>query len=174
MKNKDNNMVGTVIGIIVLIVVVALLLWYFLRPKNDSNNNNLSSLVIANYPITFASDTTTYSIDIDEDVDSIEVKAVPDDKDAKVVITGNTNMKTGSNEIKITVTAVDGSSKVYTVHVNRKSNNDIINNNDLDMDNNDNNINDNNNNNNDTNNDNNNNRDNSNDVDNKINSIIYE
>ena len=167
MKNKDNNMVGIVIGIILLIVAVALLLWYFLRPKDVANNNDLASLVIANYPITFASDNTTYSIDIDEDVDSIEVTAVPDDKDAKVVITGNTNMKTGSNEIRITVTAVDGSSKVYTVHVNRKSNNDITNNNDLDIDNNDNNVNDNNDNTND-------NKDNTNNIDNKINSIINE
>lgn len=161
MKNKDNNMVGVVIGIILLVAVIIFILWYFLKPKNDSNNNNLSSLVIANYPITFSSDNTTYSIDIDEDVDSIEVTAVPEDKDAKVVITGNTNMQTGSNEIRITVTAVDGSSKVYTVHVNRKSNNNIIDNDDKNMNDNNDIIDDNN-------------KDNANDIDNKINSIIKE
>lgn len=175
MKDKNNNnTTGVIIGIIVLIIALIIALWFVLKPVENSSNNNLDSLVIENYPITFSSDNTTYTINVDEDVNSIEVTAVPEDKNANVVITGNTNIQTGSNEIKITVTAADGTSKIYTVHVNKKTdNNDIIddNNNNVLDNNTDNNANNNfDNNNNTTNTDNN----TSNSVENRINSIIYE
>lgn len=136
MGNDKRSTSSIIIIVIVLALLIGILIWYFTRPKDtSSSNNNLDSLVIANYPITFDQNTTTYTINVDEDVDSLEVKAVPEDKSAKVVITGNTNIATGSNEIKVTVTSADGNSKIYTIHVNKK-NNDIID--DIDNDNKDN------------------------------------
>ncbi len=41
------------------------------------------------------------------------------DKNAKIKITGNKNLKVGSNNIKVKVIAEDGSSETYTLKVNR-------------------------------------------------------
>lgn len=123
MGNDKRSTTSIIIIVIVLALLIGILVWYFTRPKDsNSSNNNLDSLVIANYPITFDQNTTTYTINVDDDVDSLEVTAVPEDKSAKVVITGNTNIATGSNEIKVTVTSADGTSKIYTIHVNKKNN----------------------------------------------------
>lgn len=173
MEKNKRSMSNVIVIIIVLAILIGIVAWYLMRPSEDSSNNNLDSLVIANYPITFEKNTTTYTINVDEDVDSLEVKAIPEDNAAKVVITGNTNITTGTNEIKITVTASDGTSKIYTVHVNKKNNNDIIddNMNDNTIDNNNNTNLDKDSNNDTTTNDLNNNNT---DIDNKTKSIIHE
>lgn len=58
---------------------------------------------------------TNYSITIGQNVTSLKVTALAEDSTAKVLVTGNTGLKNGDNKIYATVTAQDGTKKVYTI-----------------------------------------------------------
>ena len=82
--------------------------------QNTGNNNNqlssnayLSSLQINVEGISprFNKNTTKYYLTVDNTIDSIKVTAIPEDKNAKIDILGNTNLELGSNTITIQVTA---------------------------------------------------------------------
>lgn len=120
MDKKENN--STILIIVTIVLLAAIfIIFYFMAPKETlSNNANLDSLVIESYPINFESGNLNYTIEVDDDVDSLEVKASPEDTTSKVTITGNTNLQTGNNEITITVTSTDNSTKVYRVIVIKK------------------------------------------------------
>lgn len=122
MENKKKNSTLIIIGIVITILAILLIGYFALKPKKVSSDNNLKSLKISNYSITFDKDITTYSINIENDITSLEVKAVPMDSNSRVVITGNTNILNDTNEVTITVTAENGASKIYTIHVNKNSN----------------------------------------------------
>ena len=89
---------------------------------SKSNNANLSNLIVS--PVDFsgfkASKTSGYSVTVDYDVSSVKITAKTQDSKAKVSISGDKNLKVGSNEVKVTVTAEDGTKKVYKVSVIRK------------------------------------------------------
>lgn len=58
----------------------------------------------------------------------IAVNAIPEDSNAKVSVTGNTNLKIGVNEVKITVTAQDGKTvKTYVIEVTKTENPELAN-----------------------------------------------
>lgn len=87
-------------------------------PKN--NNTYLSSLSLSNGTIEFNKDVTEYSIDVETTISSINVDAVPEASTSTVKVDGNTNLVEGTNTITITVTAEDGSTGNYVIHVNKK------------------------------------------------------
>ena len=96
---------------------------------NKGTDNKLSKLIINNSKITpsFSPDVTNYTVTIPSDIDKLNIDCITNDKNAKVSITGNEDLKNKENAvIKITVTAEDGSQKVYTLNINKS--NDIINN----------------------------------------------
>lgn len=70
---------------------------------------------------TFSKNNLSYTMTVEADVDSINVTATPTDDKAKVTITGNTGLKTGTeNEIIIKVVAEDGiSTKTYKIKVTK-------------------------------------------------------
>lgn len=56
-------------------------------------------------------------------INNIEVNAVPEDSSAKVEVTGNKNLVTGSNKIDVRVISSDGkASKTYTINVSKTEN----------------------------------------------------
>lgn len=87
-----------------------------------SQNNYLKELKIAGYEFknTFKKTTTTYFADVESNVESISITAKPEDTSAVVTIYGNTQLKTGKNKIIITVTADDGSERIYRIYVTKK------------------------------------------------------
>lgn len=91
--------------------------------RNGNSDATLSSLNIKNqkyYPI-FNKNEENYELEISSDIDSLEIEAIPTDINSNVVISGNKNLKTGKNIIKIVVTAPDKiTSKTYTIKVNKK------------------------------------------------------
>lgn len=98
-------------------------------PTTKSSDATLKSLELAGgYTVspTFTSDKTTYSLTVPNNVTSLDVTAIANDANAKVEVTGNTNWKTGVNPVKVTVTAEDGTTKVYTVNVTRKDNTSAV------------------------------------------------
>ena len=88
-----------------------------------SSNANLSTLGVTpkEYDFTgFAKTKTEYSVTVPSSVDKLNVLYKTEDSKAKAVVTGNTDLKVGSdNNIVIKVTAEDGTTKEYTIKVTK-------------------------------------------------------
>ena len=87
----------------------------------ESNNKALSSLTIDGYTLTpeFSSNITEYTLNVPEDVTSLEIDAVPEDDNAEVEITGNDGLLDGVNTVEIRVIAEDGTARTYTISVTK-------------------------------------------------------
>ena len=86
-----------------------------------SNNSKLKNLRLNHEGMTpvFSPDITEYYFLI-EDLSSLEVTAIPENPNAAVMISGNTNFKEGLNTIVIEVTSLDKTSKTqYTIFVTK-------------------------------------------------------
>jgi hypothetical protein len=82
-----------------------------------SSNSLLQDLKIAGYKIKFDAKTTDYSITLKKDATELSITATPSDSKSSITIEGNENLKSGS-EVKIRVTAEDGTYTDYYVNVN--------------------------------------------------------
>ncbi len=93
------------------------------KPEEDnkSDNNNLSSLKIEGVEInpSFNKDITNYTAMVSSEVTNLDIKAITESNTADVKIEGNKDLKDGENTIKITVTAEEGTKKVYTIVVTK-------------------------------------------------------
>lgn len=92
---------------------------------NRSSDNNLKSLEVPGHSLSpeFSSDNTSYSIEVDNNVTSIDVNALTNDSKANVTVLGNSGFSIGVNNVNVVVTAEDGSQKVYSIKVVRKGDN---------------------------------------------------
>ena len=92
-----------------------------------STNANLSSLRVVDYVISpeFDKDTLEYSLEVENEVDSIIVKASRADSSASISGTGDHELTEGTNKISIVVTAEKGNKKTYVINVTRKELNPI-------------------------------------------------
>ena len=89
---------------------------------DESNNKNLKSLTISgDYELTpaFNKDVTEYSLNVASDIDSIDIKAVAEDDNAKVTISGNDKLLMGENTVEVKVTAEDGTTRIYKINVTK-------------------------------------------------------
>lgn len=84
-----------------------------------SSNNNLSNIVIAGHEIEFDKDTLEYTINVDANTNELDISALVEDPKAWAKIEGNENFKEGENIVTIKVYAEDGTTKTYTVKVNK-------------------------------------------------------
>ncbi len=90
--------------------------------RNNSNDATLESLTIKdhNYLPIFSKLNENYSLDVDSQIDSLDITAIPTDSSSTVKIIGNDNFKSGTNIITIKVTAPDKiTTKIYTITVNK-------------------------------------------------------
>ncbi|MBR6504554.1 MAG: cadherin-like beta sandwich domain-containing protein [Clostridia bacterium] len=95
-----------------------------------SNNANLKEMRINVEGITpkFSKNITSYSVVVSNDVNNINVVAVPEDSNASVTIGGNDNLIEGSNVITISVTAPDGKTrKNYIINVTKTASPELAN-----------------------------------------------
>lgn len=74
--------------------------------------------------IDFNKDTYDYEYDVLSDVDKMDLTAQAQDSDSTVEISDQT-LKTGKNEIKITVTSKTNEKKVYTVVINKNAKEEV-------------------------------------------------
>ena len=119
--DKRNNSIILIVVTVVLLIGIFIMFYFMSQKETLSSNANLDSLVIENYPINFDSGTLNYTLQVDNDVNELEVKAVPEDTTSKVMIQGNSNLTSGNNEIIIKVTSTDNTTKTYTVTVVKKN-----------------------------------------------------
>lgn len=89
--------------------------------STKSSNAYLSKLQINQEGLTpnFNKNKTSYTVTVGENVNDLKVTAVAEDSKSKVAISGNTGLKNGDNKVYITVTAQDGTKKVYTITVTK-------------------------------------------------------
>lgn len=88
----------------------------------ESANKTLKSLTIdGDYTLTpeFDPDVTEYTLNVPEDVTSLDIDASLMDENAKVEITGNDEILDGVNTVEIKVTAEDGTARTYTINVTK-------------------------------------------------------
>lgn len=98
--------------------------------QNKSTNANLKELHLSVEGLSpaFQKTITRYNLVVGDDVSQITVNATTEDANAKVSVTGNTNLKIGTNEIKITVTAQDEkTTKTYVIEVTKTENPELAN-----------------------------------------------
>lgn len=93
--------------------------------KGEATTLGLSSLKINGYTLSpkFSSNVYEYKINVlDPNITKLDVLATANVENAKVEVTGNTNLVKGENTITITVTSEDGKEKViYQILVNKDS-----------------------------------------------------
>ena len=89
------------------------------QKNNYINSSKLLNLRIDGYEIDFNPNTLDYYVNIDYE-ENLNVHYETEDDDAKVILTGNENLKYGNNKIIITVYSMDNESKtIYTIFVNK-------------------------------------------------------
>jgi surface antigen len=87
-----------------------------------SSDNNLSDVKLSYGSIDFNKDVLNYDIEVSNEIDSIDIDATAEDEKATVIGIGTYSLTEGLNEIKLTVTAEDGSAKEYIINVTRERN----------------------------------------------------
>ena len=89
--------------------------------ENKSSNAMLSGLTVDVEGLSpeFNKDTDNYTLQVGSDVEAIQITATPEDEKATVQVQENKNLQEGENTVTITVTAEDGTTKVYTITVNK-------------------------------------------------------
>ena len=95
------------------------------KTENEkSANADLETLAVEYFDLTpeFDKNITNYSSEVSNEVNKLNILAIPSDESAKVKITGNENLKVGDNQITIRVTARDGiTNKKYYINVHKRS-----------------------------------------------------
>lgn len=90
--------------------------------QSESSNANLINLGIRPHDFSgFRSNTTSYSVTVPADTESVEVYAEAQDSSATVTGTGTVNLQEGENTINVVVTAEDGTTKTYTIIITREA-----------------------------------------------------
>lgn len=87
--------------------------------EEKSDNSNLIAIGVEPGELDkeFRYDITEYTVNVPLDTKSITVNPEKEDSTAKYTIEGADDLKPGLNEVKITVVAENGYTKVYTLHV---------------------------------------------------------
>lgn len=102
------------------------------RPVVLSSDYYLRNLTIEGYDIDFDMYTFEYSIKVANDVNSLNIKALLNDSNSIYYIEGNENFKEGENLVYVVIKAENGSTKTYTIKVEKEKEKEIIKDNDKD------------------------------------------
>lgn len=94
--------------------------------EEKSSNNNLSDLSVNQGTLTpsFNKATTSYEMTVENNISDLQFTWTTEDSSASSKCSkanGKINLSVGMNVLAITVTAEDGSSKIYTVTITRKA-----------------------------------------------------
>ena len=90
----------------------------------ESANTNLETLAIENTLLNniFDNSVTNYNIEVGNNVDSLNILAIPEDESASVEISKSNTLQEGNNIIKVTVIAKNGfSKKEYIINVYKRN-----------------------------------------------------
>lgn len=90
---------------------------------NGSDNNYLNTLTVKGYELNkpFSKENSTYFLNIENNVDSLNIEATKDDSTSTICIYGNEDLEVGTNKILISVTAENGNVRTYRIFVTKNS-----------------------------------------------------
>ena len=90
--------------------------------KNISKNNDatLKKLIINHHQITLEKNKYYYDLTLENKEENLNIEAIPNNSISKVEIEKKDKLEVGNNEIKIIVTAEDGTKSTYLIHIIRK------------------------------------------------------
>lgn len=91
-----------------------------IKPVVLSSDYYLKNLTIEGYDIDFDMHTFEYSIKVGSDVNSLNIKALLNDSNSIYYVEGNENFKDGENLVYVVVKAQNGSTKTYTIKVEKE------------------------------------------------------
>lgn len=100
------------------------------QPETSPDNADLKVLRLNHEGISpdFDKNIKEYYFVADDNINSLEVTAIPESKDANVIITGNTNFKMGSNTINIEVQSKDKTKvEIYKIYITKTKNIEMAN-----------------------------------------------
>ncbi len=86
-----------------------------------SNNKNLKSIEIEGYTLDFKTEKKFYDLEIAKDVNSLNIKVVPEDSRATYKIIGNDDLKANDYRVSIEVTSEAGNQSIYVIKAKVKS-----------------------------------------------------
>lgn len=93
------------------------------KPEEEKKSDNayLKSLTIEGQELTpvFNKETTSYTMQIESDITELNIKAEAEDEKASVSIQGNKDLKDGENKVTVSVSAEDGTIKIYEITVTK-------------------------------------------------------
>ena len=93
--------------------------------SNNRSNSKLQNLRlnIEGLVPEFNKDVFDYYLTVNNNINNLEILTVPENKNSKIEITGNENLKEGLNVIKVQITSEDNtSSSSYTINVTKTNN----------------------------------------------------
>lgn len=100
---------------------------YYIAYNETSSNSDLKSLTVSEGTLNFDSDTTTYTVKIERNIDTLIITATPSDSKSIVMIDGrvcsSSDIEINDEEtiIEIVVIAQNTTTKTYTVIIKKKS-----------------------------------------------------
>ena len=100
------------------------------KPVVLSSDYYLRNLTIEGYDIDFDMYTFEYSIKVASDVNSLNIKALLNNSNSIYYIEGNENFVSGENLVYVIVKAENGSTKTYTIKVEKEKEKEIVKDND--------------------------------------------
>lgn len=91
------------------------------NPKSEATN--LKNIMLADGTLVpeFNKDITSYQVTLPNEITKLALSALPELDSSEVTIKGNDNLSIGQNKVTITVTAEDGTEKIYTITAIRQS-----------------------------------------------------
>ena len=98
--------------------------------SNDKNNSNLAVLRLNKPGIVpdFTKEIKEYYITVSENINNLEITAIPENLNSTVDITGNNNLKSGLNTIKVKVTSENNKKQTeYKIYVTKTNNEETAN-----------------------------------------------
>ncbi len=129
MKKLSKNVIYNIISIsatavtVALLVIAAVLINNKLTSQtNVTASNYLSLISVEKYSFSpeFNKNVTSYTMTVMDEIENLDIVAIPETQSSKVKILGNLNFTAGQNVISIIVTATDGTSKSYEIIVDYK------------------------------------------------------
>lgn len=91
---------------------------YTITVSRQSANNYLTTLEVKGSNIVFDKRKLDYNIKVDRKTKKLNITVLAEDKDAKIAIKGNNNLKDGSKVI-IEVKSVDSNVRIYTLNIQK-------------------------------------------------------
>lgn len=96
--------------------------------SSGTTNTELSDIIISNGEISpkFSKNTYEYDVKVNNKIDKLDIKAIPENKNSKVEIIGNDNLTEGKNLVLIKVTDENGYTKYYQLNVEKEGTKKIL------------------------------------------------